>query len=65
MTKWNLFQVFTADSVFKSQSMGNSLAVQWLGLGAFTAGAQVQSLLGELRSCKPRSAAKKKRNQSM
>ena len=30
----------------------NCLAVQWLGLGAFTAGAQVQSLVGELRSHK-------------
>ena len=29
---------------------GNSLAVQWLGLGAFTALAQVQSLVRELRS---------------
>ena len=32
---------------------GNSLAVQWLGLSAFTAGVRVQSLVGELRSCKP------------
>ena len=39
---------------------GNSLVVQWLGLSALTAGAQVQSLLGELRSCKPHSAGKKK-----
>ena len=28
---------------------GNSLAVQWLGVSTFTAGAQVQSLVGELR----------------
>ena len=34
--------------------------VQWLGLRAFTAVAQVQSLVGELRSHKPCSAAKKK-----
>ena len=27
------------------------LAVQWLGLRAFTAGAQVRSLVRELRSC--------------
>ena len=27
------------------------MAVQWLGLGAFTAVAQVQSLVRELRSC--------------
>ena len=32
--------------------MGNSLVVQWLGLSAFTAAAQVQSLVGELRSHK-------------
>ena len=32
---------------------GNSLVVQWLGLWAFTARAQVQSLVRELRSCKP------------
>ena len=34
--------------------------LQWLGLGAFTAGAWVQSLVRELRSCKPGGAAKKK-----
>ena len=38
---------------------GNSLAVQWLGLRAFTAEVRVRSLVGELRSCKPRSVAKK------
>ena len=27
--------------------------VQWLGLGTFAAVAWVQSLVGELRSCKP------------
>ena len=31
---------------------GTSLAVQWLGLSIFMAGAWVQSLAGELRSCK-------------
>ena len=31
--------------------MGTSLAVQWLRLHASTAGAQVQSLVRELRSC--------------
>ena len=39
----------------------NSPEVQWLGLGAFTAGAQVQSLVGELKSQKPSGAAKKKK----
>ena len=38
---------------------GNSLVVQWLGLCAFTAGARVQSPVWELRSCKPRGAARK------
>ena len=34
--------------------------VQWLGLGAFTVRAQVQSLVGELRSHKPHGQIKKK-----
>ena len=42
-------------------SSGNSLAVQWLGLGAVTAGPGVQSLVRELRSRKPCSSAKKKK----
>ena len=41
--------------------VGNSLVVQWLGLYAFTAQAIVQSLVGELKSHKPRGEAKKKR----
>ena len=36
------------------------MVVQWLGLRAFTAGAQVQSLVRELRSWKPCGMAKKK-----
>ena len=32
---------------------GNSLVAQWLGLGAFTAVAQVQSLVRELKSYPP------------
>ena len=41
----------------------NSLVVQWLELCTFTAGAQVQSLVGELRSHKPHNRAKlEKRN---
>ena len=35
--------------------------VQWLGLGAFIAGAWVQSLVGELRFHKPCSEAKRKK----
>ena len=45
----------------KNERGGNSLAVQWLGLGAFTSVAWVQSLVGEVRSCKPRGTAKKKK----
>ena len=41
--------------------LGSSLAVQWLGLGAFTAVVWVQSLVRELRSCKLRGTAKKKK----
>ena len=39
--------------VFKEAGNGNPLVVQWLGLSAFTAMAQVRSLIRELRSCKP------------
>ena len=38
--------------------LGNSLAVQWLGLGAFTAKAQARCLVRELRFCKPHCVAK-------
>ena len=37
----------------------HSLVLQWLGFGAFPAGAQVQSLVGELRSHEPHVMAKK------
>ena len=40
--------------------LGNSLVVQWLGLGAFTAVPEVQSLIGELISCKLCSVTKNK-----
>jgi len=36
----------------KNKYLGNSLAVQWLGLHTFTSGAQVPSLVGKLRSHK-------------
>ena len=45
--------------IVKKYIVGNSLVVQWLGLGAFTAMARVRSLVGELRSCRPRGVAKK------
>ena len=34
--------------LIKNDVCGNSLVVQWLGLCAFTAEAQVRSLIGEL-----------------
>ena len=43
----------------KERPLGNSLAVQWLGLHASTAMAQVRSLVRELRSHKLRGVAKK------
>ena len=46
--------------MFKSIHGRNSLVVQWLDLSVFTAEALVQSLVGELRSCKPRGVAKNK-----
>ena len=42
----------------KQYGNGNSLVVQRLGLGAVTDRAWVQSLVGELRSCKLRGVAK-------
>ena len=49
------------DIAIKVTASGNSLVVQWLGLGAFNAVTQVGSLVGELRSRKPRCAARKKK----
>ena len=36
------------------------MSVQWLGLSAFTAVVQVQSLVGELKSWEPYGVVKKK-----
>ena len=44
----------------KTKARGNSLAVQWLGFGAFPDVAWVRSLVGELRSCKSLGTAQKK-----
>ena len=57
-----LFQVrIQKDFLFIRRSwLGNSLVVQWLGLHTVTAGAWVQGLVGELRSCKPHCRAKRK-----
>ena len=52
------------ESLFK-EIIGNSLAVQWLRLHAFTAeGPGSGSLVGELSSHKPRSVAKKKKRKN-
>ena len=48
--------------ILKRLNLGNSLAVQWLGLCAYTARALVRSLVTELRSHKLCSAAKNKVN---
>ena len=41
--------------------LGTSQAVQWLRLHASTAGAQIRSLVRELRYHKPQNVAKKKK----
>ena len=45
----------------KNETLRPSLAAQWSGLGTFTAGAQTQSLVGELTSCKTPGMTGKKR----
>ena len=50
--------------VIRKFTVRSSLVVQWLGLCAFTAVAWVQSLIGELRSHKLLSTAKKKKRKS-
>ena len=50
-----------AENTTKDTVNGNSLVVQGLGFKAFTAWAQVQFLVRELRSCKLCSEAKKKK----
>ena len=52
----------------KKRKLGSSLAVQWLGLGAFTVMDQIQSLVGELRPHKLSSMAqngKKKKEEKI
>ena len=49
-------------SLFIKLAIGNSRTLQWLGLGAFTAGARVQSLIGELRSRKLHGVAPQNKN---
>ena len=49
----------TVELLEDSKLFGSSLAVQWLGLSTFTAGAQFQSLVGKLKSHKPCGVTKK------
>lgn len=48
----------------KKEGQEKPRAAQWLGLGAFTAGAQVWHPVAELRSRKPWGAAKKQKKQA-
>ena len=52
---------FTLFYKINNDDSGNSLVVQWLGLHTLTAMGRVESLVGELRSHKPRGLAKKKK----
>ena len=54
-------QHISATGEVKTETVGNSLAVQWLGLSAFSAGAQVQSLVRELRSPQAVQCSQKKK----
>ena len=45
----------------KCMVLGSSLVAYWLEFGTFTAVARVQSLVGELKFCKPCLVAKKKK----
>ena len=49
----------TVELLEDSKLFGSSLAVQWLGLSTFSAGAQVQSLVRKLKSHKPCGVTKK------
>ena len=61
ITEENMFILLKIQKQIKFffNEIGNSLAVQALDLGAFTALVHVQSLVGKRRSHKPCGAAKK------
>ena len=61
----NNIKIYIKIYVFLNHEFRNPLAVHWLGLGAFTAGAHVQSLVGELRSHKPCGTAKTNKQTTM
>ena len=64
--KWGIstFHPALCRCAHSGHGVGSSLAVQWLGLGAVTVRARVQPLVGELRSHKPHSTAKKKQKKA-
>ena len=51
------FKIETKIFFLKKAQIGNFLVVQWLGLYTSNAGAQVQSLVRKIRSCKAHSVA--------
>ena len=53
------------NQMLRQKRSRNSLVVQRLGLGALTAGAQGQSLVGELRCRMPRGVAKKEKRKDL
>ena len=59
----NWWILTTVSGVLNNVGSGNSLVVQWLGLGTVTARAWVQSLVRELRSCKLCGVTKTKQQQ--
>ena len=52
-------------TLLKNFGGGDSLVVPWLGLGAFSALDEVQSLVRELRSCKLCNETKKKKKEKL
>ena len=50
--------------ILQEITIRDSLLVQWLGLGACTAGAQVPFLIGELRSASTARPKKKKKEEN-
>ena len=56
--------IHSLEYIIKKWHKGNSLAVQGLGLHAFTVEGQVQSLVRELQSWKPNTADKKMKEMS-
>ena len=61
---WPTGQILLCFACSKIKS-GNSLVIQRLGFGAFTARATVQSVVGEISSHKIRGAAKKKKKKNL